>query len=532
LEIAQIERAEDPKMPSLDEPATPEIHLEVETKLELDAGLPLPDPLQHKGVSRAGLVGVTSPVVHQLDATYFDTDHLDLLRSKVTLRKRAGGDDAGWHLKLPADRTGRAGARTEVRMPLSRGNRIPAQLAELVLGTARGRALKPVARLQNQRTVIRLLDADGGQAVEIADDAVTATRPDSDRTDRWREIEVELIDGSTAQLEATVQALIDAGARPAGRASKLARVLPLLPGTPVRGRSSRSGKSAAAATLTELARYRDKLIASERGLRQGADGAVHDVRADARRIRSVLRVFEGLFADEPSRALRDHLRDLGGVLGAAREVEIVRARLAAGLAEESDARARGAETLIDAELGRRSATVKARVQRELNSAQHLQLLRDLDAFLDDPQLTRRAPRAAATELPIQLGRSWRRVRAKADAALSDPTDAQSLHDVRKAAKTMRYAAESTIPVLGHEAVLFAAALEQVQEVLGEFRDAQITAHLLVDLAHHQNTDGASGFIFGRLYTVEHATALGVIEDFADAWDRVEDADLATALGQD
>lgn len=520
----------DPRMPPSTEPATPEFHLEVETKLEVDTGATLPDPLQHKAVRRAGLAGLTAPVVHQLDATYFDTDHLDLLRAKVTLRRRTGGDDAGWHLKLPADKAGGAGARTEVRMPLGRSIRIPDQLAQLVLGTARGRPLKPVARLQNQRTVIRLLDADGNAAVEIADDAVTATRPDSDQIDRWREIEVELIDGSTAQLEATVQALTDAGARPAGRASKLARALPLPAATPAKGGGSR--KSAAAAVLTSLARYRDKLIASERRLRQGADGAVHDVRADARRIRSVLRAFEGLFADEPTRALRDHLRGLGGILGAARDVEIVTSRLAAGPADEPGARGRAAEALIHLELGRRSTTAMADLQRHLNSAEHLQLLRDLDSFLDDPPLTRRASKAAATELPVQLGRSWRRLRAKADAALGDPTDSPALHDVRKAAKTMRYAAESTIAVLGEQAVPFAAALQEVQEVLGEFRDAHITARLLSELADQESTDGASGFVFGRLNAAENSAAVGVIDDFADAWDRVEDADLATALAQD
>lgn len=519
-------------MPSSTEPATPEVHLEVETKLEVDTGQPLPDPLQHNAVRRAGLVSQTRPAVHQLDATYFDTDHLDLLRAKVTLRRRTGGDDAGWHLKLPADKAdkaGGAGARTEVRMPLGRSIRIPDQLAQLVLGTARGRPLKPVARVQNQRTVIRLLDADGNAAVEIADDAVSATRSDSDRIDRWREIEVELIDGGTAQLEATVQALTDAGARPAGQASKLARVLPLPAITPAKGGS---GKSAAAAVLTALARYRDKLIASERRLRQGADGAAHDVRADARRIRSVLRAFEGLFADEPTRALRDHLRELSRILGAARDVEMVTSRIAARLADEPEPRGRAAEELIHLELGRRSTTAMAELQRHLNSAEHLQLLRDLDSFLDDPPLTGRASKAAATELPVQLGRSWRRLRAKADAALGDPTDSPALHDVRRAAKTMRYAAESTIAVLGEQAVPFAAALQEVQEVLGEFRDAHITARLLSELADQESTDGASGFVFGRLNAAENSAAVGVIDDFADAWDRVEDADLATALAQD
>ncbi len=510
----------------------PVMHLEIETKLEVTPDAVLPDPLQHKAVRKAGLTELAAPVVHTLDATYYDTDHLDLLRSRVTLRRRTGGDDAGWHLKLPAGGSGTAGARSELQLPLGSGTRVPRQLDQLVRGTARGRQLRPVARLRNRRTVHRLLDADGTQAVEIADDSVTATRQDSDTVDCWREVEVELIDGTPEQLEATVKALTDAGARPAGNTSKLARVL--LP--PPAAKPPPKGHSAGSAVLTALGRHRDKLIVTDRALREGSgrlDGAaaaIHDARACARRIRSVLRVFEALFTDEPALGLRDSLEDFGRTLSAARDVEVARSRLAAGLVEEPEQLVGSAGTLIGAELDRRSTAAHADIREHLDAAAHLQLLRDLDAFLDDPPITRRAARPATSELPVQLGRSWRRLRAKADAALADPTNTDALHAVRKAAKTVRYAAESTVAIFGDDAVLFAAVLEEVQEVLGEFQDAQVSARLLVELAAQPDTDGQAGFVFGRLHAVEQAIAAGAIDDFADAWDRVEDAELAGILG--
>lgn len=505
---------------------TPEYHLEIETKLEVPGQSELPDPLQHKAVRKSGLTSAAAPVVHHLDATYYDTDQLDLLRSKVTLRRRTGGDDAGWHLKLPADkRSADAAARTEVQLPLNRGGRVPKELADLIRGTARGHALKAVARLRNERTVVRLLDAAGSPAVEIADDAVTATRPGNEAVECWREVEVELLSGTADQLAATVLALTDAGAWPAGRSSKLSRALPL----PAASTAGRKGKSAAAAVLTALGRHRDTLIVADRALRQAAPNAVHDARACARRIRSVLRVFEALFGEEPTRSLRDHLQDFGGTLSAARDIEVFGSRLAAGLAEEPEEFGRFAATVIDRELSRRSTAAMADIRRRLNAASYLQLLRDLDEFLLHPPLTRRASKPATVELAVQLGRSWRRVRATADAALGDPSSADALHAVRKSAKTMRYAAESTIAVFGDDAVLFAAALEEVQEVLGEFQDAQITARLLVELAADPDTDGASGFTFGRLHAVEQAIAAGVLDDFADAWDRVDDAEMSIVL---
>ena len=56
-----------------------------------------------------------------LSATYYDTADLRLLRSRMTLRRRRGGSDAGWHLKLPAG----ADSRDEVRHPLGRYRKPP-----------------------------------------------------------------------------------------------------------------------------------------------------------------------------------------------------------------------------------------------------------------------------------------------------------------------------------------------------------------------------------------------------------------------
>jgi CHAD domain-containing protein len=504
---------------------TPTYHLEIETKLEVNADAQLPEPLQSKAVRRSGLTSAEPTVVHELDATYYDTDNLDLLRSKVTLRRRTGGEDAGWHLKLPSGAAA-PGARTEVQLPLGRGTAVPPELVDLIRGTARGRELKPVARLQNQRTVLRLLDADGRRSVEIADDAVTATRPGTDTVDRWRVVEVELMGGNTDQLTATVQALVDAGARPAGRASKLARALPL-PAV-----SGPKQKSAAAAILGALSRHRDRLVAADRALRQRTTDSVHDARAAARRIRSVLRVYEALFSGEPVDSLRDRLRDFGKILGTARDLDVVQARLAAGLAEEPDEFGRPSGALVQVELTRRATSALEQVGACIDGSEYLQLLRDLDEFLLHPPLTRRGGRTAPAELQLQLGRAWRRLRALADAALADPDNPTAVHAVRKAAKTVRYAAESTIGVLGDDAVLFAAALEEVQEVLGEYQDAQITARLLIEIAAEPGTDGVAGFTFGRLHAMEQAIAAGAVEDFADAWDRVDDADLAIALTQD
>ncbi len=63
----------------------------------------------------AGVAAVSQQDEEILDAIYYDTEDLRLIRAGVTLRQRTGGDDAGWHLKLPVG----ADTRDEIRLPLA-----------------------------------------------------------------------------------------------------------------------------------------------------------------------------------------------------------------------------------------------------------------------------------------------------------------------------------------------------------------------------------------------------------------------------
>ena len=125
--------------------------------------------------------------------------------------------------------------------------------------------------------------------------------------------------------------------------------------------------------------------------------------------------------------------------------------------------------------------------------------------------------------------AWRRLKTLGDGLATDPDAAPNAHEARKRAKELRYATEAAAAALGEPAVLFAAAVEQVQEVLGELQDAVVTAALLAELALSENTDGQAGFTFGRLHAFEQAGAHGALEEFLDAWDRVADGELLSEL---
>jgi inorganic triphosphatase YgiF len=196
-------------------------HLETELKLEVGAGFVVPD----LGGLADG-VAVTAPDVYLLTATYFDTADLRLARARITLRRRTGGSDAGWHLKLPVT----AGTRRELQVPLGdEAAAVPPQLASQVSTWIRDEPLQAVAILETRRTVRRLTGSGGETLAEVADDVVTGRVPGPGDAPgepaTWREIEVELVSGGPEILAAAGTRLTAAGARPSSSASKLGRLL-------------------------------------------------------------------------------------------------------------------------------------------------------------------------------------------------------------------------------------------------------------------------------------------------------------------
>ena len=194
---------------------TAQVHREIEVKLEVEQGWTLP--------SLAPAVATTQRGRRRtLTATYYDTPDLRLARHRITLRRRTGGNDDGWHLKLPA---GGEHTRDEVCLPLAAPGDPPRELVWMVFGITRGAVLSPVATLVNVRQPWLAVGADGRALAEITDDQVTVQR-DGEPDARFREVEVEAAAGRALhELDAVVAALTASGARPSSFASKAARAL-------------------------------------------------------------------------------------------------------------------------------------------------------------------------------------------------------------------------------------------------------------------------------------------------------------------
>ena len=510
------------------------VHREVEKKYVADDGFELP-PLTELMAGSDGRrdqeitpVVEGEPVKQRLAATYFDTDDLRLAAAGLTLRRRTGGDDAGWHLKVPAG----SNARSEVRLPLGRSTRtVPAALQQMVWARSLGAALRPVAEIVTDRTVRRLVDVTGHVMAEVADDRVTARRllatdglgDAAGAATSWREIEVELGGGDGDLLSAVDARLRERGLSEAPSASKLAQVLDVQPSDGEGKGTKLTVKSSAGDVLLAHVREQVQQVrAQDLPVRLDAQDSVHKMRVATRRLRSALTTFKPLVDPDVARSLRDELKWLAGELGAARDAEVMRERVRAAV--EAEARGEGVDAdpmaaMADSELGEAYRTAHDRVLAELNGDRYHAILTALDELVTSPPLTERAAAKAGKALPPLVARSYTKVRKivkQADATPDVAEREELLHDARKAAKRSRYAGESVSDVFGKDAVAFAAAMEGVQEALGEHQDSVLTRERLRDLARHTTSTDAA-FLYGRLHALEEASAGETQRHFDAAW---------------
>lgn len=470
-----------------------------------------------------------------LDATYYDTPDLRLARARITLRRRTGGKDAGWHLKLPA-----GSEREEIQRPLGRRTAVPDDLARLVLARTRGAALAPVARIRTTRTLTTVSAPDGTPLVEVADDDVLGERLGAVvAVTRWREVEAELLtQGREAALAAVTKQLRRAGATPAESASKLAHTLgepEPEPGQPEQavGEHARvgrrpGGRSAGAAVTDYLSEQVEALLAADPQVRREGPDAVHAMRVASRRLRSALRTFGPLLDADRLGDLESELAWLAAVLGEARDLEVLQERLQGALDELPPESLLGPvrDRLLETELRGGRLRAHAAALEALDSARYLTLLDRLDALAAAPPLTPDAEAPARSVLPRLLRRAWTALDRRAARALASGED-EDLHATRKAAKRVRYTAEAVAPALGRPALAVAEQAKEVQGVLGEHQDSVVARTLLRRVAASESPS----FTYGVLYAGEVARGTAAAADFSRRWSRLDHTSGLRALAK-
>lgn len=488
---------------------------EIERKYESDdSGLP-----DLTGV--AGADAVIDKGVAHLDATYYDTADERLAASSITLRRRTGGSDAGWHLKFPVA----PGVRDEVQAPLS--DTLPDTLAGLVRSRVRDTELVPMVRLRSERDVRHLVDADGGLIAEVSLDAVQAERlAGGSGTAQWTEIEVELADGVDPKvLDKVEKRLRKAGVRPSESESKLARALAETAPKKLAPVSVEDPVTAGDHVLAYIRAQRDAIVELDPAVRQDVEDSVHSMRVATRRMRSTFKSFGKILDRAVTDPIGDELKWLAGELGVDRDREVLNERLSAALDEVPHTLVYGpvAERLSHW-AGDRPGGASSRLIGVLDSHRHLALLDAIDGLLADPPLLKAAGKEPGDALPKAVRKDFGKVSALVEQALElEPGSDRdiAIHEARKKTKRTRYAAEAAVPALGKPAKSLVKTMKSLQNLLGEHQDSVMARQTLSELSAVAHAAGESAFTYGLLYGREEQRAAAVEDQLPGVWDGIK-----------
>ena len=516
--------------------------LEVEAKFSVAESTQLPELTRLEGVDH-----VADTRHHALSAIYYDTEDLRLTHAKVTLRRRTGGNDDGWHIKIPSE-AGRTEIHAELGEPVDGRYEVPSELLHQVRSIVRHNELTPIAQVDNKRTEMVLADADNKPVAEFCDDHVTAFSflPGGEQQS-WREWEVELAgelpgtEEGTQFIRRATSLLIGAGARVSSSPSKLKSALgdsyanaPLPPALVTPDVDS---DSPAAAVITALQANRDKLVDYDPRVRRDEWDSVHQMRVATRELRSHLQTFHGIVVGPEIEKIEADLKELAGILGVARDAEVVEERWQKLLeSEDSDTLDDSTREHIAQDMGTAYRRAHRRVVAALDSERYLELLESLDRLLADPPTADKQQESApvnddaeqteelsSTEEGAASSESREDNAAAAEKAKKKPEKkskdmdtvmAQHLekaynklvkrhkkavenwdnpelslheredyfHDMRKAAKKLRYAAEAAGSATNLKTKRLYKACKQMQSVLGDFQDSVTSRDKLLELA--------------------------------------------------
>ncbi|MEJ7784144.1 MAG: CHAD domain-containing protein [Solirubrobacteraceae bacterium] len=233
----------------------------------------------------------------------------------------------------------------------------------------------------------------------------------------------------------------------------------------------------------------------------GGAKRVHDRRVALRRLRTAIEVFSPALPSQAKRVRRE-LKGSFAALGARRDADVAIEALRALEPDLAVADKPGLRSLLTA-FDSEGADGDFDVDAALRAGEGAALLAESAREHGGPPAAD-ALRAAAARRMAEV--------AGGLGALEDPRDREALHDLRLAAKRLRYVLQSASPALGQPALDGAKAARELQTVLGDLHDYDV---LLPRVAAHRRSlraeDVAAVRARGRLVNATRYRGIQTIE---------------------
>jgi CHAD domain-containing protein len=288
------------------------------------------------------------------------------------------------------------------------------------------------------------------------------------------------------------------------------------------GSSARKSCSAGEVLQSYLTEHAERLATRDTEVRADEPDAIHQMRVESRRLRTALAVYRPLLDAEQARELQAELTWFGRALSPARDLEVVEEHLTEAITAEPRSLTAGPVRMLPKRRIREAAEpAHAAALAALDDPRYVALRERLDAFVSDPPWSEKAHRPAGKVLPKRLAKPWRRIQRRVEAvATAEPRDRDvALHEVRKAAKRLRYACNVAAPELGAEVERLSRKAERIQDILGHHQDMVVLRQWLRRLSRDPEA-GAAAFTFGRAHRWAEELAARDVVEYEEAWNRL------------
>jgi len=418
---------------------------------------------------------------------YYDTPNLALREQGIALRLRASNKLWLQTVKCAGQTPGGLSSRPEWEAPYVghfdfSGIEDEALRGWLDKEKLKGR-LAPVFETSFQRMAWQFEPVPGTR-IELALDRGWIAA--SGQREAISEVELELLEGEPAQLFALARTLAERVALVPAPQSKAERGYCLYRGeaaTPVKAKPvPLSGSEDPATAFDRIAlACLDQIQRNHAGASTSKDPEyIHQMRVATRRLRAALRLFAPLLPPDYPAPIIAALRELMGILGQARDMDVLFCEIAQPVLDALPDEPRLA-ALVGIITERRFDRRHAAVDFLQSPRFGLHLLETLSAIHARPALNNETATCLATFASERLKRLRRKVQMLAAAAQVD--DPASLHALRIGIKRLRYALEFFAPLAPPKATgRLLGQLAGLQETLGKINDLANAGELLMDCA--------------------------------------------------
>jgi triphosphatase len=428
---------------------------------------------------------------HQrLRTIYFDTPDQDIWNHGFSLRVRASGDNHVQTVKrMASSRIQRDEWEAQTGRPeLDLGLIKNTPLARLAGKSSIRRAIRPAFEMEIERTSF-LLETGAGRIEASLDQGAIEANGEKLGV---RELELELKSGDRSALFNLARAFMTQAPLHSSLISKAERGHLLAEGA--WGRAAKSSKPRLAKDMTCRRAFQEICQTCLHDFHLNLPGleksdnveAIHQGRIAIRRLRAAMALFKPMVFDFAYRRLRDELKWLAGLFGAARDMDVLRANLPPP-ASDDQASMRAGELAGNCDAKRLRAHQAVIEALDGERARTLQL--DLAVWIEDGRWQRQS--SGVVDKPIQRfagARLRKRCRklVKQGAGLAKLASG-ARHRIRIEAKKLRYMTEffGDVPGIAKDHKRLNDLInccEKMQAALGAIRDEEAMAQFLENQA--------------------------------------------------